>query len=239
MSEERAALCECRHNALYHESAKTNKSRPCSAIGCSCPGFIRPRQGTGSERVVHCWNEPGGGGSTCMLLENHDGPCEFTPDSEIKVRFASPPQEEGEREVLAGLPDTTVDVSHLNALLDDLRAGRITGQEFVDAALGIDPQTKGGPCKTCTGKGTITICEPTEAPTFENPGGNSAEWDEPCPDCSPTEPEAETVECPQVEEGHTWSWRPEPLTDSESPLYCVACGVEADIAIRGSTGETE
>jgi hypothetical protein len=35
---------------------------------------------------LHCW-EDGGDGSTCMLPDGHPPPHEFTPDSEIVVRF--------------------------------------------------------------------------------------------------------------------------------------------------------
>ena len=46
-----------------------------------------------TERIVHCWygnEEDGDGGDfTCMLLAGHAGPHEFTPNSEIRVRFLS------------------------------------------------------------------------------------------------------------------------------------------------------
>jgi hypothetical protein len=51
-------------------------------------GFLNDaRPPVATEPLVHCWNEPEGGGSTCLLLEGHDGPCEYTSDSEIRVRF--------------------------------------------------------------------------------------------------------------------------------------------------------
>lgn len=34
---------------------------------------------------IHCWEDSGG--STCMLLDGHDGPHEFTFDDEIVVCF--------------------------------------------------------------------------------------------------------------------------------------------------------
>lgn len=40
-----------------------------------------------TARVLHCWED--GGGSTCMLLDGHEEPHEFTPDSEIYVRVAA------------------------------------------------------------------------------------------------------------------------------------------------------
>ena len=39
-----------------------------------------------SRPAIHCWED--GGHSTCLLADGHDGPHEFTPDSEIVVRFA-------------------------------------------------------------------------------------------------------------------------------------------------------
>jgi len=48
---------------------------------------------------VHCWEagprtgetwESIGIGSTCLLLEGHDGPHEFTRDDRILVRFVDP-----------------------------------------------------------------------------------------------------------------------------------------------------
>jgi hypothetical protein len=45
-----------------------------------------------AEREVHCW-EPGpeaddGCSTTCMLMDGHAGPHEWTRDDEIQVRFA-------------------------------------------------------------------------------------------------------------------------------------------------------
>lgn len=41
--------------------------------------------------MVNCWEESGEypNTSTCMLLDGHDGPHEFTPDSDITIGFAS------------------------------------------------------------------------------------------------------------------------------------------------------
>ena len=36
---------------------------------------------------LHCWEDAPGGGATCMLERDHDGSHEFTPDSQIVVRF--------------------------------------------------------------------------------------------------------------------------------------------------------
>lgn len=68
------------------------------------------------KRVVHCWRgrredieervgylsdeyiaeaadpKPDG---TCLLLDGHDGPHAFTPDSEITVRFSGGPPDAG------------------------------------------------------------------------------------------------------------------------------------------------
>lgn len=39
--------------------------------------------------IVNCWEESGEypNTSTCMLLDGHAGPHEFTPDSEIVIGF--------------------------------------------------------------------------------------------------------------------------------------------------------
>jgi hypothetical protein len=46
--------------------------------------------------IVNCWEESGEypNGSTCMLLDGHDGPHEFTPDSEIVIGFYAAEAEE-------------------------------------------------------------------------------------------------------------------------------------------------
>lgn len=36
--------------------------------------------------ALHCWED--GGDTTCMLVKEHDGPHEFTPDSQITVSLA-------------------------------------------------------------------------------------------------------------------------------------------------------
>lgn len=44
------------------------------------------------KRIVHCWEDgprtEDGRGQTCMLLDGHKGPHEWTRDDEIRVRFA-------------------------------------------------------------------------------------------------------------------------------------------------------
>ena len=56
-----------------------------------------------AEKLIHCWEDGGEEiGSTCLLPDGHDGPHEFTPDSEIMVTFSesalsSEPQREAER----------------------------------------------------------------------------------------------------------------------------------------------
>lgn len=39
----------------------------------------------GTDRGVSCWED--GGDSTCLLPDGHDGPHEFTLDSDIWVTF--------------------------------------------------------------------------------------------------------------------------------------------------------
>jgi hypothetical protein len=43
-----------------------------------------------SAPIVNCWESAGEypHTSTCMLLDGHDGPHEFTPDDEITIEFA-------------------------------------------------------------------------------------------------------------------------------------------------------
>lgn len=51
-----------------------------------------PMPYTRKERVLHCWEDgprtDDGGGSTCMLERDHDGPHEWTPDDQIGIKFA-------------------------------------------------------------------------------------------------------------------------------------------------------
>ncbi len=41
---------------------------------------------------IHCWKSgpeaPDGCSTTCMLLDEHDGLCEWTRDDEITIQFA-------------------------------------------------------------------------------------------------------------------------------------------------------
>lgn len=51
------------------------------------------------EHVVHCWEDarlPDDSGSTCLLLDGHEGPHAFTPDDEITLQFVPDAQQEGE-----------------------------------------------------------------------------------------------------------------------------------------------
>lgn len=47
-----------------------------------------------TEHIVHCWEggpeTEDGCSTTCMLLDGHDGPHEWTRDDEIVVRFPPP-----------------------------------------------------------------------------------------------------------------------------------------------------
>jgi hypothetical protein len=44
------------------------------------------------KRIIHCWEdgpqEADGCGTTCMLMDGHEGPHQFIRDDEIGVRFA-------------------------------------------------------------------------------------------------------------------------------------------------------
>lgn len=43
-----------------------------------------------TDAPLHCWEVPdwpSEQNATCMLLDGHDGPHQFTPDAEITVRF--------------------------------------------------------------------------------------------------------------------------------------------------------
>jgi hypothetical protein len=40
-----------------------------------------------TKHVLFCWEDGPDSDSTCMLDDGHDGPHEFTPDSEIVVKF--------------------------------------------------------------------------------------------------------------------------------------------------------
>ena len=42
----------------------------------------------GMVENLHCWEDGPDHDSTCLLLDNHDGPHVFTADSEIQVRFS-------------------------------------------------------------------------------------------------------------------------------------------------------
>lgn len=48
-----------------------------------------PTETGSNDMIVNCWEESGEypNGSTCMFLDGHDGPHEFTPDSEVVIGF--------------------------------------------------------------------------------------------------------------------------------------------------------
>lgn len=48
-------------------------------------------ESSSTPRPVHCW-EPGDS-STCLLLDEHDGPHNFTPDTDFVVVFDHLPDE--------------------------------------------------------------------------------------------------------------------------------------------------
>jgi hypothetical protein len=46
---------------------------------------VKPPEGRG--KVLHCWEDSPDHHHTCMLEHGHEGDHEFTPDSQIGVRF--------------------------------------------------------------------------------------------------------------------------------------------------------
>ncbi len=51
------------------------------------------RWGSEPENVLHCWFDAPNGGSTCLLVDGHTGPHEFTSDDQIGVTFRDGPEE--------------------------------------------------------------------------------------------------------------------------------------------------